>query len=109
MTSRGRAAIVVPFLTTHQRVVDGLGRRIVGGAWEPGDPLPVEIGVSRGVVREAVKATGLRVVAESEDGTIEAVERRTKVQPERAATEAHPRSRDRSPVRSSRRPETLPQ
>jgi DNA-binding FadR family transcriptional regulator len=53
---------VLDFLTTHQRVVDGLGRRIVGGAWEPGDPLPVEdalaaeIGVSRGVVREAVKA-----------------------------------------------------
>lgn len=50
------------FLTTHQRVVDELGRRVVGGAWEPGDPLPVEdalaaeIGVSRGVVREAVKA-----------------------------------------------------
>ncbi|WLW58709.1 FadR/GntR family transcriptional regulator [Streptomyces sp. YU58] len=54
--------MVVHFPTTHQRVVDGLGRRIVGGAWEPGDPLPVEdalaaeIGVSRGVVREAVKA-----------------------------------------------------
>lgn len=50
------------FLTMQQRVVDELGRRIVGGAWEPGDPLPVEdalaaeIGVSRGVVREAVKA-----------------------------------------------------
>jgi len=50
------------FLTTHQRVVDGLGRRIVEGVWAPGDPLPVEdalaaeIGVSRGVVREAVKA-----------------------------------------------------
>ncbi|MET9749165.1 FadR/GntR family transcriptional regulator [Streptomyces ardesiacus] len=50
------------FLTTHQRVVDELGRRIVRGVWEPGGPLPVEgalaadIGVSRGVVREAVKA-----------------------------------------------------
>lgn len=50
------------FLTMHQRVVDELGRRIVGGAWEPGDPLPVEdvlaaeAGVSRGVLREAVKA-----------------------------------------------------
>ncbi|MBT3152550.1 FadR family transcriptional regulator [Streptomyces sp. CHD11] len=46
----------------HQRVVDELGRRVAGGVWEPGDPLPVEdalaaeIGVSRGVVREAVKA-----------------------------------------------------
>ena len=50
------------FLTMHQRVVDELGRRIARGTWEPGDPLPVEdalaaeIGVSRGVVREAVKA-----------------------------------------------------
>ncbi len=50
------------FPTAHQRVVDELGRRIVGGAWEPGDALPVEdalaagIGVSRGLLREAVKA-----------------------------------------------------
>ena len=50
------------FRTMHQRVVDELGRRIVGGAWEPGEPLPVEdvlangIGVSRGALREAVKA-----------------------------------------------------
>ncbi|MFS4095053.1 FadR/GntR family transcriptional regulator [Streptomyces sp. AF1A] len=46
----------------HERVVDELGRRIVGGVWEPGHPLPVEdllateIGVSRGALREAVKA-----------------------------------------------------
>ncbi|MFE7169792.1 FadR/GntR family transcriptional regulator [Streptomyces sp. NPDC057616] len=46
----------------HQRVVDELGRHIVGGVWQPGDPLPVEealaaeIGVSRGALREAVKA-----------------------------------------------------
>ncbi|MBA2947977.1 FadR family transcriptional regulator [Streptomyces sp. PSKA28] len=46
----------------HQRVVDELGLRIVGGTWEPGQPLPVEdvlageIGVSRGALREAVKA-----------------------------------------------------
>nr|WP_051845425.1 FadR/GntR family transcriptional regulator [Streptomyces sp. NRRL S-813] len=46
----------------HERVVDELGRRIVGGVWAPGDSLPVEdllateIGVSRGVLREAVKA-----------------------------------------------------
>ncbi|CAM5276392.1 FadR family transcriptional regulator OS=Streptomyces tendae OX=1932 GN=GUR47_01890 PE=4 SV=1 [Streptomyces tendae] len=59
---QGEAEIVVDFLTTHQRVVDELGRRIAGGAWEPGDPLPVEdvlaaeFGVSRGVLREAVKA-----------------------------------------------------
>lgn len=48
--------------TMHERVVDELGRRIVRGVWEPGRPLPVEdllateIGVSRGVLREAVKA-----------------------------------------------------
>ncbi|MEU3096141.1 FadR/GntR family transcriptional regulator [Streptomyces sp. NPDC006967] len=62
MASRGRAEIVVHFPTMHQRVVDELGRRIAGVAWEPGDPLPVEdalaaeIGVSRGVLREAVKS-----------------------------------------------------
>jgi DNA-binding FadR family transcriptional regulator len=60
--SRGRAENVVDFRTMHQRVVDELGRRIAGGAWEPGEALPVEdalaaeIGVSRGVLREAVKA-----------------------------------------------------
>ncbi|MGW3313772.1 FadR/GntR family transcriptional regulator [Streptomyces sp. NPDC001073] len=54
--------MVAHFPTTHQRVVDELGRRIVGGAWEPGALLPVEatlaaeIGVSRGLLREAVKA-----------------------------------------------------
>ncbi|MHC3475003.1 FadR/GntR family transcriptional regulator [Streptomyces sp. 7R007] len=62
MASRERAEIVVHFRTMHQRVVDELGRRIAGGVWEPGHPLPVEdvlateIGVSRGVLREAVKA-----------------------------------------------------
>jgi DNA-binding FadR family transcriptional regulator len=46
----------------HERVVHELGRRIVGGVWEPRRPLPVEdllaaeIGVSRGALREAVKA-----------------------------------------------------
>ncbi|WP_165984127.1 FadR/GntR family transcriptional regulator [Streptomyces sp. YIM 98790] len=50
------------FRTRHQQVVDELGRRIVDGVWEPGQPLPVEdalatgIGVSRGALREAVKA-----------------------------------------------------
>ncbi|OAH13625.1 HTH-type transcriptional regulator LutR [Streptomyces jeddahensis] len=50
------------YRTMHQRVVDELGRRIVSGAWQPGKPLPVEdvlaieIGVSRGALREAVKA-----------------------------------------------------
>jgi DNA-binding FadR family transcriptional regulator len=45
----------------HGRVVDDLGRRIVGGEWERGAQLPneddlaSELGVSRTVVREAVK------------------------------------------------------
>ncbi|MEU3795218.1 FadR/GntR family transcriptional regulator [Streptomyces fructofermentans] len=62
MASRGRARIVVPFLTMHQHVVDELGQCIVSGRWEPGTSLPVEgalaaeIGVSRGALREAVKA-----------------------------------------------------
>ncbi|MEV7325443.1 FadR/GntR family transcriptional regulator [Streptomyces sp. NPDC093970] len=62
MASRGWADIMVEFPTMHQRVVDQLGRRIVGGGWRPGDTLPVEdvlaaeVGVSRGVLREAVKA-----------------------------------------------------
>lgn len=51
-----------PYRTMHQRVVDELGRRIVNGLVEPDRPLPVEdtlaaeLGVSRGVLREAVKA-----------------------------------------------------
>ncbi|MFE6286202.1 FadR/GntR family transcriptional regulator [Streptomyces sp. NPDC057877] len=54
----------------HQRVVDELGQRIVGGAWEPGQPLPVEdalateIGVSRGALREAVKALAAKGMLE---------------------------------------------
>ncbi len=51
-----------PYRTMHQRVVDELGRRIVNGLVEPDRPLPVEdtlaaeLGVSRGALREAVKA-----------------------------------------------------
>lgn len=47
--------------TMHQQIVEGLGRRIVGGEYEPGSYLPREeqlceqLGVSRVVVREAVK------------------------------------------------------
>ena len=45
----------------HGRVVDELGRRVVGGQWSAGSPLPNEddlaadLGVSRSVVREAIK------------------------------------------------------
>ncbi|MEU3760221.1 FadR/GntR family transcriptional regulator [Streptomyces albogriseolus] len=62
MASRGWTEIDTNFPTMQQRVADELGRRIVAGAWQPGAPLPVEdalaseIGVSRGVLREAVKS-----------------------------------------------------
>ena len=45
----------------HGRVVDELGREIVGGRWMAGSPLPneddlaAELGVSRTVVRESIK------------------------------------------------------
>lgn len=50
------------YRTMHQRVVDDLGRRIVNGLVGPDRSLPVEdalaaeLGVSRGVLREAVKS-----------------------------------------------------
>ncbi|MGP3970345.1 FadR/GntR family transcriptional regulator [Streptomyces sp. 6N223] len=59
---QGWDMIALRYRTMHQRVVDELGQRIVRGAWQPGQPLPVEdalateIGVSRGALREAVKA-----------------------------------------------------
>jgi GntR family galactonate operon transcriptional repressor len=45
----------------HGRIVDELGRRVVGGQWAAGSPLPneddlvAELGVSRTVVRESIK------------------------------------------------------
>ncbi|MBO1330121.1 FadR/GntR family transcriptional regulator [Streptomyces sp. VRA16 Mangrove soil] len=48
--------------TGHQQLIDALGRRIVAGDFPVGEPLPVEdrlasqLGVSRGALREAVKA-----------------------------------------------------
>jgi GntR family galactonate operon transcriptional repressor len=45
----------------HGRIVEELGRRVVGGRWASGSPLPneddlvAELGVSRTVVREAIK------------------------------------------------------
>ncbi|MBC9714967.1 FadR family transcriptional regulator [Streptomyces sp. TRM66268-LWL] len=48
--------------TGHQQIVEVLGRRIVAGEFPVGEPLPVEdrlaaeLGVSRGALREAVKA-----------------------------------------------------
>ncbi|HWM40682.1 MAG TPA: FCD domain-containing protein [Streptomyces sp.] len=60
--SRGWTKIVKQYRTMHQQVVDELGRRIVNGLVEPDGSLPVEdalaaeLGVSRGALREAVKA-----------------------------------------------------
>lgn len=48
--------------TGHQQLIDALGHRIVSGVFPVGAPLPVEdllaaeLGVSRGALREAVKA-----------------------------------------------------
>lgn len=52
--------------TIHQQVVEGLGQRICGGEFLPGSYLPREdqlceqLGVSRVVVREAVKVLGAK-------------------------------------------------
>jgi GntR family galactonate operon transcriptional repressor len=54
----------------HQHVVDGLGRRICGGEFQPGSFLPPEaalceqLQVSRVVVREAVKVLGAKGILE---------------------------------------------
>jgi GntR family transcriptional regulator, galactonate operon transcriptional repressor len=68
----------------HGRVVDELGMRIVGGAWSAGAPLPnedelaAELGVSRTVVREAVKALQAKGLVEVRPKT------GTRVRPRRA-------------------------
>jgi len=61
----GKAASV------HARVVDELGRRITRGGYAPGSALPVEtelageLGVSRTVLREAIKGLAARGMIES--------------------------------------------
>jgi DNA-binding FadR family transcriptional regulator len=68
----------------HGRVVNELGLRIVSGAWESGDHLPneddlaAELGVSRTVVREAVKALQAKGLVEVRPKT------GTRVRPRRA-------------------------
>jgi DNA-binding FadR family transcriptional regulator len=68
----------------HGRVVNELGLRIVSGAWESGDHLPneddlaAELGVSRTVVREAVKALQAKGLVEVRQKT------GTRVRPRRA-------------------------
>ena len=68
----------------HGRVVNELGMRIVGGAWPSGTPLPneddlsAELGVSRTVVREAVKALQAKGLVEVRPKT------GTRVRPRRA-------------------------
>ena len=68
----------------HGRVVNELGLRIVSGAWESGTHLPneddlaAELGVSRTVVREAVKALQAKGLVEVRPKT------GTRVRPRRA-------------------------
>lgn len=57
--------------SVHARVVEELGRRITNGGYEPGCALPVEtelageLGVSRTVLREAIKGLAARGMVES--------------------------------------------
>ena len=58
-------------LNLSGQVVQDLGRRIVGGELEPGEPLPAvetlceQLGVSRTVIREAVKSLAARGLVDS--------------------------------------------
>ncbi len=68
----------------HGRIVDELGRRVVGGRWSAGSPLPNEddlaagLGVSRTVVREAIKVLQAKGLVEVRPKT------GTRVRPRRA-------------------------
>jgi DNA-binding FadR family transcriptional regulator len=68
----------------HGRTVDELGRRVVGGQWAAGTPLPTEdelagaLGVSRSVVREAIKVLQAKGLVEVRPKT------GTRVRPRRA-------------------------
>ena len=68
----------------HGHVVDELGRRVVGGRWAPGAPLPneddlvAELGVSRTVVRESIKVLQAKGLVEVRPKT------GTRVRPRRA-------------------------
>lgn len=73
----------IPFRTLHEHVVDGLGRRIVGGEFGFGvlpneADLCIELDVSRGVLREAVKRLSGKGLLEVRPRT------GTRVQPKRA-------------------------
>lgn len=72
-----RLAGVIEFRGILGATVSDLGQRIVGGAWLPGEALPREadlsamLGVSRSVVREAVRILGAKGLLRSRtsDGT----------------------------------------
>src|ERR687893_3247170 len=54
----------------HRETVHEIGRRIVGGELKPGDLLPeaeliAELGVSRTVLREAIKVLGAKGLVEA--------------------------------------------
>jgi GntR family transcriptional regulator, galactonate operon transcriptional repressor len=68
---------VIPFRGVMGSAVAELGRRVVGGEWPPGQTIPreadlsVELGVSRAVLREAVRTLGAKglVRSRTSDGT----------------------------------------
>lgn len=74
---KDRLAGVIDFRGILGATVSELGQRIVGGEWPPGDALPREadlsdmLGVSRSVVREAVRILGAKGLLRSRtsDGT----------------------------------------
>lgn len=78
-TRKGPAPLdgVIPFRGILGETVAELGRRIVGGEWPPGQAIPREadlvaaLGVSRAVVREAVRILGAKglVRSRTSDGT----------------------------------------
>jgi DNA-binding FadR family transcriptional regulator len=84
VSERDGRAQQLPRRGLHGRVVNELGLRIVSGAWETGSHLPneddlaAELGVSRTVVREAVKALQAKGLVEVRPKT------GTRVRPRRA-------------------------
>jgi GntR family galactonate operon transcriptional repressor len=58
-------------MNLHGQIVDALGRKIIGGIWRPGERLPneaelcSEMGVSRPIVREAMKSLAAKGLVET--------------------------------------------
>lgn len=68
---------MIPFRGVLGEAVAELGQRIVGGEWSPGDAIPREadlgdeLGVSRSIIREAVRILGAKglIRSRTSDGT----------------------------------------